>query len=400
MSADGTLGEELPRNVQDLLQAYFRAKNTTKVPEETYCIQSPRVHTTTDGKRVTYISQTIENVEVRAYTLPSMSKYKKCGEKLLVATGRSFPVPIVLARTKPHSNTFRQWLGAADDGTGAPVVTRHIPNRGHKVENRKRKSSISTDRTTRRKAIKMEDEEASIGASEELVDDGDFVNDDYIAVPDESERTLTDAAARELAERMITRRAGNDPLENTVDEEEGEDDDAKSTKQYPKALSQVTQARTPVLKALRGSSYFNEPRKHSAGDKGRSTTSARAPGSTMISCGLSPQITPTVAEHTTFYFVSALTGEKVRKRALAKIDNVEVLFAHAYAADVIPMDRRGKKLAALEVRVGDVGEAIRIVDDEDFGDLVDAIVREDCWEQGVGCEVYVTGLGGQGADTA
>ena len=119
-----------------------------------------------------------------------------------------------------------------------------------------------------------------------------------------------------------------------------------------------------------------------------------------VSAELLPRTTPTVAENTTFYFISSVTREKVRKRALAKIDNAEILFTHAYTADVIPIDPKGKKLVALEARTGGIGEAIRIVDDEDFGDLVDAIVQEACWEQGFGCEFLVTGLGGQAADTA
>ena len=38
------------------------------------------------------------------------------------------------------------------------------------------------------------------------------------------------------------------------------------------------------------------------------------------------------------------------------------------------------------------------MDDEDLGDLSDAIVRDGCWEEGVGCDVYVTELGSKAAD--
>ena len=123
---DGVLGEELPRSVQDLLSGYFKARNTTVVPSEIYCIQAHRVYSTIDKRRAVYrCFLTGQQVEVRAYSLPSMRH--KNSEKLLVAAGRMFPQPIVLARIKPHSNDFRNWLGAADNGTGAPVIQRFIP---------------------------------------------------------------------------------------------------------------------------------------------------------------------------------------------------------------------------------------------------------------------------------
>ncbi len=342
MSAVSILGEELPRNVQDLLQAYFRTKNTTIVPEETYCIQQPRLHSTTNGKRVTYISQTAENVQVRGYTLPSMRHDKKSGEKLLVATGRAFPQPIVLARTKPHSKTFRQWLGAADDGTSAPVITRFVPNRGPKVENKRRRSSPGADTTKRRRFMKMEDEGLGLDAG-----------NNFVAIQDDDDTITGAPGAHELSEPPIEPRSSRNHLANTLD-----DDDDKVVNADLKADGLSAETSTPVPTSRPVSIDIDIPHQRSGRKMGCTTTSISSPRINVVSSELLPQTTLTVEENTTFQFISSLTREKVRKRTLAKIDNVEVLFTHAYAADVIPIDSKGKKLPTLEAITGDSGEAI------------------------------------------
>ena len=378
-SASGVLGEELPRNIQDLLRGYFKAKKTIVVPPEIYCIQSHRVYTTIDGKKAVYrCHQTGEHVQVRAYSLPTMKQ--KNNHRLLVAVGRALPKPIVLARTKPHSNEFREWLGGADDGTTAPVIPRSIPDHGSKVENKRQKISIEQDVANRLNVVfKKEDEADGSGFVEDL--DPVQMHDDTIVV---------DHGAHKPNGQAIERRVSRNRLTYTI-----EDDDEDTAESSPQPVGRKGHGSSPLSTSRRSRNLVDSAPQRPARNKGRTIPRLSTPRMPDTSSDLLPQTTSTVAENTIFYFISALTGEKVRKRALAKVDNVELLFAHAYAADVIPIDSKDKKLAALEVRVGGFGEAIRIVDDEDFGDLVDAIVREDCWEQGVGCEVYVTGLGGQ-----
>lgn len=380
-SASSALGEELPRNIQDLLKGYFKAKKLTVVPPEIYCIQSHRVYTTIDGKKAVYqCHRTGEHVEVRAYSLPTM-KHKN-NHRLLVAVGRASAQPIVLARTKPHSNEFREWLGAPDDGTTAPVITRSIPDHGLKVGNKRQKISTGAVVANRLKALFNKEDEAD---SHDLVED-------LIPVQIDDDTIMVDHGIHEPVGQSIERRVSRNRLAYTI-----EDDDEDTAESSPEPAGRNGHASSPLSTSRQSRNLVDSAQQRRARNKGRTTSRVSTPRMTDISSDLLPQTTPTVAENTIFYFISALTGEKVRKRALAKVDNVEVLFTHVYAADAIPNDSKGKKLAALEVRVGDFGEAIRIVDDEDFGALVDAIVREDCWEQGMGCEVFVTGLGGQDA---
>ena len=404
MPASSVLGDELPRNIQDLLQAYFRAKNTSTVPAEIYCIQVPRVNFTVDGKRAIYIHNSGEHVEVRGYTLPSMIQTKG-SERLLVAVARAFPQPIILARMKPHGGTFRQWYGAADDGSSPPIITRRIPEHGSKVEHRssgskvahrRRKSSIGTNTTKRQRVNKREDEEVTLDASEEQVKDRDEAHRGSILILDDDNHSAFEYTGHEATESTLKRRGSRNRLARTVEDE----DDEEEAEPSPDVAERTAQALTPVRTSRRGGNRYNLHKERPARDKGRSTSLMSTSHTNAVSAELLPETTPTVAENTTFHFISSVTGEKVRKRALAKIDNVEVLFTHAYAADVIPIDPKGKKLAALEARIGDYGEAIRVVDDEDFGDLIGGIVQEGCWEQGVGCEVYVTGLGEYGIDDA
>ena len=101
-----------------------------------------------------------------------------------------------------------------------------------------------------------------------------------------------------------------------------------------------------------------------------------------------------MAEDTVFHFISSISGQVVRKRTLAKTDSVEVLFAHAYAANTLTATNR---FPVVEVTIGEEGESTNIVDGDDFNELIASIVRDNCWESGLGCDVYVTSLGSREA---
>ena len=324
------LGEELPRSVQDLLSGYFKARNTTVAPSEIYCIQAHRVYSTIDKRRAVYrCFLTGQQVEVRAYSLPSMRH--KNSEKLLVAAGRMFPQPIVLARIKPHSNDFRTWLGAADNGTGAPVIQRFIPEHlqgGKQAAEERRAEFMNHTNTKRRRTVKVEVED-------DLVDE-DNHDGPFVAMDDEDDDSVISSSThrrRQLQSRSRTRETAT------------------------------------------GNSAHSQSPAHQA---------------PVASTADSTQVPLTVAEHTTIHFISSATGEVARKRNLGKIENVESLFTHAFAADVV---LGSKRLAVLEAVIGDQGPKVRIVDEDDYGDMVKAVVMNECWELANGCDVYVSGLG-------
>ena len=328
MPVSNTLGHELPRNVQDLLQAYFAAKNTTMVPTEIYCIQSHRVNTTIDGKRAAYMWHSSgEHVQVRGYSLPSM-KHKN-SEQLLVAAGRTFPQPIVLARTKPHSNQFRRWFGAADDGTSAPIVPRSIPDHGLRAENKRRASSMSADTAKKRRvAVKKENGAVSHDASE-----------DVVAIEDDDDTITVDSHTYRSPKIARERRATNSRPAWSVDGDEEEQLVGPHSHKARTALS--ASALSPGSPSVNLKiQHVEQPARYKRRDVSRTSTPYHY---VDVSSELLPQTTPTVAEHTIIHFISSITGEETRKRTLGKVENVEALFPHAYAADVLSMNAKGSR---------------------------------------------------------
>jgi hypothetical protein len=346
------LGEEIPRNIQCLLSRYFKAKHTTTVPLEIYCIQVHRVNGTVDGRAAVYQGCLRgEHVEVRGYTLPSM-KLLKSSEKMLVAAGRMFSEPVVLARIKPYSNDFRIWRGAADDGTGQPVITRYIPKHGKKVDHKRKPSSAPKDRAKKRPA--------KSGANVKSVEDetqADVLETTHATPGASSTVNMGDQLEREDSEvsnaptSSVLVRALKHSLVNGV---------ADKVKPHPDASSSAASMTT-----LR---------------RGQNNTLERP----------TPTITMEIAQSTTFHFVSAQTGMVSRKRTLRKVETVATLFTHAYAGDVIT--ERPGGMPILEATVGELGETVKVVDGDDFEDLVEAIATNDCWAHGAGCEVYVSGI--------
>jgi hypothetical protein len=342
------LGEELPRNVQDLLQGYYQANNTTTVPNEIYCIQVPRVHETTQGKPAVYTCHlTNEVVELRGYKLPSMKK--KQSERLLVAVGRAFTQPVVLARTKSHSNEFRIWRGAADDGSGSAVITRSVPNHGKKLENRKRKSS-SADGPPAKKKNKKKDSKK------------DSKNE--IATDEAANEDASSALAPELRPHSVkTEHRDSSSFQPSIGS-------SPSSPATPAEIDQSPVAMAPDMSALNSANLPQLPDNHFI---------PTAPAFNGDS----------IENQTFFHFMSSEARQVVRQRPMSKCNTVDKLFTHAHAANTIPPNKPAVLQATVESE-HESSRPIRIVDEEDYADLLTAVANSACWMNGEQCHILIS----------
>lgn len=246
---------------------------------------------TVDGRAAVYQGWlTGEHVEVRGYTLPSM-KQLKSSEKMLVAAERMFPEPVVLARIKPHSNDFRIWRGAADEGTGQPVITRHIAKHGKKADHKRKPSPAPKDRAKKR--------------------------------PAKSRANLKSVGDETQADVLETTHA-NPGASSTF----------KMGDQLEPGDSEVSNAPTSsvLVRALKHclvNGVADKVKPHpDASSSAASMTTLRRGQSTALEQPM-PTITMEIAQSTTFHFVSAQTGMVSCKRTLLKVENVAMLFTRS-----------------------------------------------------------------------
>jgi hypothetical protein len=266
---------------------------------------------------------------------------KKQSERLLVATGRAFTHPVVLARTKSHSNEFRIWRGAADDGSGSPVITRSVPNHGKKLEIRKRKSSSACGPPAKKKALKKEVAKDEVG------------NED-----------ASSALTSELRRRSVqTEHRNSSSFQPSIAS-------SPSGPATPAEPDQSAITMAPDMSALNSADLSQLPNDHFI---------PAAPASNDDS----------IENHTFFHFMSSETRKVVRQRPMSKCNSVDKLFTHAQAAGTIPPDRHPVLEATVESE-HESSRAIRIVDEEDYADLLAAVANSGCWMNGEQCHVLIT----------
>lgn len=285
---------------------------------------------------------------------------QKQSERLLVAAGRAFTKPIVLARTKSHSNEFRIWNGASDTGTGPAVVSRSIPNHGKKAENRKRASSTSEQPARKKAAVKKKE---SVNVEE---DDDDARSE--VAV--ESHRKGVQAERRDSSgSASYHPSASSSPAPPATSA-----DLLTHQEQSPITI-------TPTL------STMNTPVYPAHLPDRRLPLAAPAPNNNSVE------------NNTVFQFVSNSTAGVTRTRTLSKCNTVDKLFTHAYAANTLTPGRPALLEASVESR-NSSSDPIRIVDEDDFDDLVQAIVKDGCCDNGEGCLVLITAIRAHNLDEA
>lgn len=346
-----SIAHELPRNVQELLHGYFEKHQTIQVPSEIYYQQVGRVFSTVDGKPAIYVAYpTGEHVKVHAYILPQMRETKS-SERLLVAEGRPFDAPIVLARTKPHSNTYRAWQGASDDPLGPPVVQRQIIDSGRSKTKRRRSTSA---------AVQADECRPVLGKRRTFGEDQNHFGERDLGL----DRTAHTHLSTDPAMVSQTALASNPNIESPIGNK------------HPSTAAGLEAPLDP-LPNLPDVALL--PRV-----EGQALTTVNKepdinPGSTLR---------PTQNQRllTTLNFMPHVAGQ-TRSRDLLTCGSYDALLRNAVAGDVFPAS---ECVHVLSATINDQQARITVADEVDFDILLRAIEADDCWKEVGGlCQVTI-----------
>ena len=274
-------------------------------------------------------------------------------ERLLVAEGRPFDAPIVLARTKPYSKEYRSWKGASDDPLGPPVVQCQIVDGGRSTA--MRQGSISVDRPAVENKSVLGKRRA-FGGYQHHLSEGDPGTDQMAYA-----HLHTDPNPEILSQNAL---ASNLNLESSV---------GKSRPSTTKGLeASQDPLRNPPKVALPPSAHGQAL-----------TTGNKEPD---VNPGPTLRLTQDQRLLTTLNF-TPYVGAQSRRRDLLTCGNYYALLRNAIAADVFPAS---DFVHVLSATINDQQVPITVADEVDFELLVRAIEADDCWKEVSGqCQVMI-----------